>query len=140
MSKTAKRYSNASDYPEIAKAALAEMVRQTGSAEFSEDGMMKKGVIVRHLVLPSHSDESVKVLRFLKESFGTDDYSLSLMRQYYPCHRAGEYKEINRKLTTYEFGKVEKEAENLGFHGFSQDKGADTDVYTPEFDLFGLDF
>ena len=136
----AKKYSNAEDYHLHASKALEKMLKLVGAEEYADDGMMKKGVIIRHLILPSHSDESVKVLRFLKERFGTDDYSLSLMRQYYPCHRAGEYKEINRKLTTYEFNKVENEARNLGFHGFSQDKGADTAVYTPEFDLFGLDF
>ena len=137
-SNIAKKYSNAEDYPVCASKALEVMLKIVGDEVYSDDGMMKKGVIVRHLVLPSHSDESVKVLEHLKENFGTDGYSLSLMRQYYPCHKAGEYKEINRKLTTYEFCKVEKVAEKLGFHGFSQEKGADDSAYTPDFDLLGI--
>lgn len=137
-SNIAKKYSNAEDYPVCASKALEVMLKIAGDEVYSDDGMMKKGVIVRHLVLPSHSDESVKVLEHLKKNFGTDGYSLSLMRQYYPCHKVGEYKEINRKLTTYEFCKVEKAAENLGFHGFSQEKGADDSAYTPDFDLLGI--
>ena len=134
----AEKYSHAEDYPFYATKALERMLKIAGREEYGADGMMKKGVIVRHLVLPSHVDESIRVLEHLKENFGVDNYSLSLMRQYYPCHRASEYKEINRKLTTYEFNKVESAAEALGFHGFSQDKGADNGSYTPEFDLFGI--
>ncbi len=134
----AKKYSNAEDYPANASKALETMLKIVGDEVYTENGMMKKGVIVRHLVLPSHSDESVKVLEHLKKNFGTYGYSLSLMRQYYPCHKASEYKEINRKLTTYEFNKVENAAEALGFHGFSQDKGADNSAYTPDFDLLGI--
>lgn len=136
----AKRYSNAEDYPVCASRALETMLKLVGKESYGDDGMMKRGVILRHLVLPSHSDETVKVLRFLKENFGVEDYSLSLMRQYYPCHKAENYKQINRKLTSYEFNKAENEAMSLGFHGFSQDKGADTGEYTPEFDLFGIKF
>lgn len=134
----AKKYSNAEDYPYYAHRALEKMLSLVGKEEYTPDGMMKKGVIVRHLILPSHKDESIKVLTHLKEYFGTEDYSLSLMRQYYPCYRAAEYPKINRKLTTYEYDKVAEKAQELGFHGFTQEKDSADPAYTPEFDLFGI--
>ena len=134
----AKKYSNAEDYPYYAHRSLEKMLSLVGKEEYTPDGMMKKGVIVRHLILPSHKDESIKVLTHLKEHFGTEDYSLSLMRQYYPCYRAEEYPKINRKLTTYEYDKVAEKAQELGFHGFTQEKDSADSSYTPEFDLFGI--
>lgn len=134
----AKRYSNAEDYPQYATKALEKMLSTVGKEEYTADGMMKKGVMVRHLILPSHKDESIKVLSHLSENFGTEDYSLSLMRQYYPCYRAEEYPKINRRLTTYEYDKVAQKAQELGFHGFTQEKESANSAYTPEFDLFGI--
>ncbi len=134
----AKKYLNAPDYPEYAINALEKMLLQVGKEAYKENGMMKSGVIVRHLVMPSHKDESIKILNFLAEKFGTDAYSLSLMRQYYPCHKAKNMPEINRKLTTYEYDKVQEEAQRLGFHGFSQEKESADEKYTPEFDLSGV--
>lgn len=134
----AGKYSNAEDYPQYAQSALRAMLDSVGREEYSSDGMIKKGVIVRHLVLPSHMDESLRTLELLAAKFGTEDYSLSLMRQYYPCYRANEYHEINRRLTSYEFQRVLDKASQSGFHGYSQDKGAESAEYTPTFDLFGV--
>lgn len=134
----ASEYSNAKDYPIHAVSALHAMLETVGKEEYSPDGMIRKGVIVRHLVLPSHRDESIKVLELLKNKFGTEDYSLSLMRQYYPCYMAEKYPKINRTVTSYEFQKVSEYAEKLGFHGFYQEKGSEKESYTPAFDLSGI--
>ena len=85
----AKRYSNAPDYPETAKAALEEMVRQCGGAEFDERGMMKKGVIVRHLLLPGHVREAKLVVQYLYETYGDQIY-ISMMNQYTPVEAVAE--------------------------------------------------
>ena len=95
----AREYSNAEDYPKHAVSALQAMLETVGKEKYSSDGMILKGVIVRHLVLPSHRDESIKVLELLKNRFGTEDYSLSLMRQYYPCYMAENYPKINKLMS-----------------------------------------
>lgn len=131
----AEKYSGAADYPEVAAAALDEMLRQRGGCEYDENGMMKRGVIVRHLVLPSNKDESVKVLEFLSENYDKSKFLLSLMSQYYPTHRACEYPEINRYLTKYEYKKVSEFAVSLGFKGYFQESSSHDSKYTPEFDM-----
>ena len=98
----AKKYSNAEDYPETALKAISEMVRQTGKPEFDENGMMKKGVIVRHLILPQNTKNSIMVLDLLKEHFG-DEILVSLMAQYTPLGNAEKFPEINRKITSREY-------------------------------------
>lgn len=82
-SEMAARYSNAPDYPEVAKRALAQMVKQTGDAKFDERDMMKRGVIVRHLILPGHIKESKEAIRYLYETYGDQIY-ISIMNQYTP--------------------------------------------------------
>ena len=136
---TAKRYSGASDYPEAASAALREMIDQCGGCEYDEDGIMTRGVIVRHLVLPSNKDESIAVLRYLAESCGTEKYLLSLMSQYVPMYGAKDFPEINRRLTRYEYRRVCETALRLGFKGFFQEPSSQNGSYTPDFDLTGID-
>lgn len=137
-SAAAERYSGAPDYPEAAAAALHEMIRQKGGCEYGADGMMTRGVVVRHLVLPSNRAESVAVLRFLSENYDKKAFLLSLMSQYVPMYGAVNFPEINRKLTKLEYRRVCEEALRLGFDGFFQEPSSQSSSYTPEFDLTGL--
>ncbi len=132
-SQTARRYSGAADYPEKAKEALAEMVRQTGAAVFDADGVIKKGVIVRHLVLPGQKEEAKAVVRYLYETYG-DTVWLSILSQYTPTPRVQEYPEINRKLTTYEYEHVINDALSIGVtQGFRQEGSAAAESFIPSF-------
>lgn len=131
---TAEKYSAASDYPEYAVAAVREMFRQTGRAEFDRNGMMKKGVIVRHLVLPGNRNDSVEVLKRLSESLPVNDIRLSLMSQYTPDFAADTpHTELQRRVTTFEYKYVLKAAESLGFDGYFQERSSADKKYTPEF-------
>lgn len=129
----AKKYSMASDYPTVARAALAEMFRQTGEAEFDADGMMKKGVIVRHLVLPGCRHDSAEVLRMIAETVPADKIRISLMCQYTPDFAPESMKELRRRVTSFEYDFVLKEAEKYGFDGFAQEKESANSSFTPDF-------
>ncbi len=127
------RYSGAKNYFEYASEAIAEMVRQTGKPEFDEEGMMKKGTIVRHLILPSNTKNSVEVIRYLESNFG-EKILLSLMGQYVPMARAGEYPEINRTITAREYNKVLSALEETALDGFAQDLCSANRSFIPDFD------
>ena len=129
-----KKYSGAEDYFEYAQKAVKEMVNICGYPQFSDDGMMKSGVLVRHLVLPSHTNESFRVIDFLAENFDTKKLYLSLMCQYFPAYRACEYREISRKLTTLEYRKVVDYAVFHGItNGFLQERDSAAQKYVPQF-------
>ena len=98
---SAGAYSEAADYPEVAKAAIKAMFEQVGPLQFNDDGSLAKGVIVRHMVLPGHRRESMEILEWLWQEFG-DKVQISLMSQYTPMYRAGEHKNLKRRLTTFE--------------------------------------
>lgn len=133
----ALRLSGAEDYPEVACAAITEMLRQTGKAVFSEDGLIKKGTIIRHLVLPGKLDNTKQVLRRVKWDF--EDAYLSLMAQYTPMGRACDYPDINRKLTPEEYAEAVEYMEYLGLeNGFTQELTSAVKTYTPDFDLTGV--
>lgn len=134
---TARDYANAPDYPAVADAALSEMLRQVGTPVM-QSGLMQRGVILRHLVLPGHRHESVALLRHLAEAYGTSAFLLSLMSQYTPMHEDADFPELNRRITKMEYLSVVKEAEVLGFGGFTQDKTSAERAYTPDFSLQGL--
>lgn len=139
---TSSEYSNmfsyASNYFEYAKNAILEMKRQQHCNIFDENGIMKKGMIIRHLILPGCYKDSFAVLEWIKENVGEDTY-ISLLNQYTPMHRASEYKQISRKLTTLEYQKVIKHFFDIGLkNGFMQNKYSATSDYTPLFDLSGL--
>ena len=136
-SETARSYANAPDYPEIAEAVLAEMLRQTGEPVL-QDGLLQRGCIVRHLVLPGHRHESIALLRHLAERFGTAAFLLSLMAQYTPMHEDAQYPELNRRITKMEYNSVADAAAALGFDGFTQEKSSASAGYTPDFDLQGI--
>ena len=133
-SELAAKYSSAPDYPEIARAALAQMYSQTGSVTFDEAGMITRGVIVRHLVLPSHRKDSIAVLDTLAELLPIKDIRLSLMSQYTPEFAADcEYRELHRRVTTFEYNSVLEHALSLGFEGYFQHRSSASASYTPDF-------
>lgn len=130
----AAKYSSAPDYPEIARAALAQMYRQTGAVCFDSDGIIKKGVIVRHLVLPSHRKDSIAVLDTLAELLPIKDIRLSLMSQYTPEFATDcEFRELHRRVTSFEYNSVLEHALSLGFEGYFQHRSSASASYTPDF-------
>ena len=137
-SERAKRYSRAEDYPEIAKKALAEMVRQQPEAVFDERGIMEKGVIVRHLMLPGGIKDSKAVVNYLYETYG-DQIFLSLMNQYTPLPHVAEYPEINRKLKKFEYDRLVDYAIFLGVeNGFIQEGETAKESFIPAFTNEGV--
>lgn len=136
----AARYSKAPDYPEVAKAALGEMVRQTGGeTAFNKDGMMTKGVIVRHLLLPGHLKNAKAVVKYLYESYGNQVY-LSLMNQYTPLPQVREtFPELSRGVTRREYERLVDYALSLGVeNGFIQEGETAEESFIPAFDGEGL--
>jgi putative pyruvate formate lyase activating enzyme len=109
------RYLKAKDYAEAAGRALKEMHRQVGPLKFDEDGLAKRGVLVRHLVMPGMSDETRQILRFLAQEVAADTY-VNVMAQYHPAGKvtADKYSEINRRLTTSEYKEAVKMAQEMG--------------------------
>lgn len=121
----------APDYPAVAVRAIEAMLAQVGSPVYGEDGFLKKGVIVRHLVLPGHRAESIAALRRLRELFSPEEILLSLMSQYTPI--PGMPKPFDRRVTSFEYVSVLEEADRLGFEGFCQERSSAKEEYTPEF-------
>ncbi len=134
----ARRFSGAYDYPKVAEKAIEEMVLQIGDCVFDENGMMQRGVIVRHLVLPKHTDDSMAVLEHLHNAYGDRIY-ISIMNQYTPVKKYEKYPELSRKLTTYEYEKVVKFAQKIGIrNGFLQSGEAAKESFIPSFDGLGI--
>lgn len=130
----ALRYSGRADYPAVARAAIDEMVRQTG-APVVENGLMTRGVIVRHLVLPGHSDESVRVADYLTARYGDRIY-ISAMSQYLPHGRAHEFPEIDRTVKPIEYKRMVAALERAGAtQCFTQEISSNTDAYIPDFEI-----
>lgn len=131
----AKKYSKIDNYFEIATKAILEMQRQVGKPKLNKEGVMQKGIIVRHLVLPSHIENSKKVLKWIKENIYKENY-VSIMAQYFPCYKAKEekeYNDINRKLTNEEWNKIENYVEKLDFeNGFIQELEEHEEEYVPK--------
>ena len=128
----AQRLSSCPDYVETALAAIREMLRQAGDPIIA-DGQMKRGVIIRHLVLPSHTKNSIGVLELIKEHFGAD-VLVSLMSQYFPAGRAADYPDINRRLTPREYSKVLDRLYDLGLDGYAQELSSSDERYVPVWD------
>ena len=134
----AEKFSNAKNYFENASASLKKMLDQTGEPVFDDGGMMKKGIIVRHLVLPGHTDDSKKVLRWLWENFG-DKIWISIMNQYTPLCSEEKFPELSRKVTDEEYDEVVDFAVSLGIeNAFVQDGEAVSESFIPPFDLEGV--
>ncbi|MDO4305435.1 MAG: radical SAM protein [Eubacteriales bacterium] len=134
----AKMFSHAPDYPEKAAAAIEEMVNQTGSCEFRADGYIKKGTIVRHLILPGHTRNSIRVLDYLHKTYGDKIY-ISIMNQYTPVFHQEKYPELNRKVTAREYQKVLDAAMEMGVeNGFFQEGETAKESFIPAFDYEGI--
>ncbi|MEZ0536739.1 radical SAM protein [Caldicellulosiruptoraceae bacterium PP1] len=130
-------YSNAPKYFEYATKSILKMYEMVGDVKIEND-IIKKGVIIRHLVLPMHTKDSIKVLEWISDNL-KDKVMLSLMSQYYPAYKAKEFKEISRGLTQREYQKVVDYAYQKGLHfGFIQDSSSSSSEYTPKFDLEGI--
>ena len=130
----AEKYSAAPDYPEVAAEAVVEMYRQVGEFECDGEGIAKKGLILRHLVLPGGRHDSENVLRKLAASLPVGKIRLSLMSQYTPDFaEASPYRELHRRVTSFEYGYVLSVAQELGFEGFCQERSSASGRFTPEF-------
>lgn len=137
ISKTlANACSGAADYAEAATAALAEMYRQVGAVQFDENGMLTRGMVVRHLLLPGCRKDTAAVLEALAQTLPVRDIRLSLMRQYTPdfAPRTAP-KHLLRRVVSFEYNAALEKAAALGFEGFSQGKDAATKEFTPDFDV-----
>ncbi len=136
----AKTLSNAADYPTVAAAAIRTMIERTGAPQFSADGILQKGVIVRHLALPNHTADSFAVLEQLAalQAEFPHGFLPSLMSQYTPFYRAAAHG-LGRRITSYEYRRVIDKALALGLcEGYMQEKSSAKEEYTPAFDLTGL--
>lgn len=136
----AAELSRAKDYPAVADKALCLMLRQTGAPVFGEDGFLRRGVIVRHLALPGHVEDSLAVLRRLAEIRQETrvPFLTSLMSQFTPFYQADAHG-LGRRITSYEYRKVVDAALSLGLtDGYMQEKSSAREEYTPPFDLEGV--
>lgn len=135
-SEKAQRYSRAKDYPQVVKAALFEMRRQQPEDIF-ENGIMKRGMIIRHLILPQNTNSSLEIIDYIKENF--ESTYLSLMAQYVPCGNLKDFPELQRKITKREYEKVVDYACQKGLQRvFVQELGSADEMYIPPFDLNGV--
>lgn len=136
-SEKSSQYAKCPDYFERATSAILEMYRQQPKTEF-KDGIIQKGLIIRHLVLPKNIDESQNILLWIKNNLPNDTY-ISIMSQYTPYGNITEFKELNRKLTTAEYEKVVDFFLDLGLkNGFMQEKTSAQTDFIPDFDLTGV--
>ena len=135
--KTAARYSMAEDYPDVACAAIREMVRQTGPVVL-EDGLLKRGVVIRHLILPGQVNAAKEVMDWVQENFERGEVLFSLMSQYTPWGDLSAHPEIDRKLRKGEIRSATEYMSNLDLPGFCQDGASAQEEYTPPFDLTGI--
>lgn len=133
--KMAKKYSNINNYFEVATNAIKEMVRQVGTPKFDENGKIKKGVIIRHLVLPNYVENSKKVLKWIHENLPKEVY-VSVMAQYFPTYKAKEDDKINRKLNKEEWQEILDYIDYLEIeNGYVQELGEHEEEYVPKWEF-----
>ncbi len=136
-----KKYSHALDYAQVAKAAIVEMVRQTGKAVFvngDEDNLILRGTIVRHLTLPGCMEDSMQILKYLHETYGDTIY-ISIMNQFTPLSNLEKYPELNRKITDEEYEALVDYAIEIGIeNGFIQEGDTAEESFIPAFDCEGV--
>ncbi len=134
-----RRYSGVRDYFKTASKAVQEMAAQTGGLEYDGEGMLRRGVIIRHLVLPGARHDSIAVLRWIAAELPKEKTLLSLMSQYTPTEHTRDYPEIDRRVTTMEYESVVEEAVRLGLtNGFMQRRSSAGEGCIPAFDLEGI--
>lgn len=127
------KYSKVNNYFSVATEAIKEMYRQVGTPKFNEDGIMQRGIIIRHLVLPNHIQNSKNILKWIKENMPQDVY-VSIMAQYFPTYKAKEDELLNRKLTKKEYKEIEKFLYTLDLkNGYIQELGEYEEEYVPDF-------
>lgn len=131
-SELSKDLSSVSNYFEVASKAIKEMYNQVGNANFNENGLIKKGIIIRHLVLPNHLENSKRVLKWIKEHIDKN-VMVSVMAQYFPTYKALETNDINRKLTKEEYKEIEEYVYKLELNGYMQDLEENEEQYVPKF-------
>ncbi len=132
------RYSAAPDYPAVATAAIREMYRQTGPCVFDGDGILQRGVVIRHLLLPGGVSDAKAVMDWVAASFPPGAVRFSLMSQYTPLGRAAEFPEIHRPLRGSEIRAAQTYLAALGLEGYVQEPAAADESYVPKFDLTGV--
>lgn len=130
-----KKYSNVNNYFKTATLAIKEMYNQVGNATFSEDGLIKKGIIIRHLVLPNHIQNTKNILKWIKNNM-PDSIYISIMSQYFPTFKAKNDSLISRKITKKEYNEVLNFLYSLDLkNGYFQELGDHEEEYVPNFDL-----
>lgn len=130
-----KKYSGVDNYFEVATKAIQEMYKQVGPIQLGENGIAKKGVLIRHLILPNHLQNSKHVLKWIKENM-PEEISISVMAQYFPSYKAKQDPLLNRKLTKKEYQKIENYFYTLNIkNGYIQELGEHEEEYVPNFDL-----
>ena len=130
-----KKYSNVDNYFEMATAAIKEMYRQVGIPQLNEDGMMQKGLMIRHLVLPNNIENSKQVLKWIKENIDNNVY-VSIMAQYFPTYKAKNVEELSRKLTKEEYEEIENYLYDLNLeNGYIQELGEHEEEYVPKWEM-----
>ena len=132
----ARLLSGAADYPDVAWAAIEEMRRQTGAVVYDEQGMMKRGTLIRHLLLPGLTGDAMRILTRIRDEL--PDTPVSLMGQYVPCGRAREIPGMNRRVTKREYDRVKAHMQMIGLEGYRQELEAASGEYVPAFDLSGV--
>ena len=133
------KYSDAPDYFERASAAIEQMFKETGPYVIGADGILQRGVLIRHLILPGQVEDTKRILEYVAETFDPGDVLFSLMRQYTPCGRAAEFPEINRRITDEEYEECESYMEELGIiDGYVQQKESAEAAFIPAFDGTGV--
>lgn len=132
-----EKYSKAADYCRYAEKALAEMHRQQPELVWDGDNL-KRGLIVRHLILPGCRHDSISAIKRIAEILPAESFLLSLMSQFTPNEQCSAYPEINRRITTFEYKSVLNEVWRLGLNGYSQERSSAQTAFTPEFDFSGL--
>lgn len=131
----AEKYSKVPNYFEIATKAIREMIRQVGKPILDENGIMKKGVMIRHLVLPNHLLNTKGILKWIQENI-KEDVWVSIMAQYFPTYQVREDKLLGRKLTKEEYDRVKEWIDEIGLvNGYMQELGEHEEEYVPNFDL-----
>ena len=133
--KLGKRYSNVENYFEIATNAILEMYRQVGNVQIDSNGILQKGVVIRHLVLPNHIENSKKVLKWIKENLDNKVF-VSIMAQYFPTYKAKDIEKINRKLTKKEYQEIMEYVDSIGLdNGYVQELGEHEEKYVPKWNI-----
>ena len=129
------KYSGIQNYFEYASRAILEMYKQVGSPKLDENGIIKKGLMIRHLVLPNNIEDSKNVLKWIKENLNDEVY-INIMAQYFPTYKAKEIEELNRKLNIQEYKEIENFVYELDIkNGYLQELGEHEEEYVPDFDL-----